>query len=67
MKRGKVIVDVAEEGEDDAYCGEPTDHRAERLHTLSVVLVLTCFTMMSASDLSNCRCSRQRPPDDDME
>ena len=33
--------------------GERTDHTAIRGHTFRVVLVFTCFTIMSANDLSN--------------
>ncbi len=33
---------------------ELTDCTGDDTHTFSVVFVFTCFTMMSASDLSNC-------------
>ena len=32
---------------------EPKGYTAGMTHTFKVVFVLTCFTMMSASDLSN--------------
>ena len=35
--------------------GERTDRTENRGHTFRVVFVFTCFTMMSARDLSNCR------------